>query len=277
MLRIHLGIELRKLRERADRSAYEAAELLGCKQPKISKIESGGQGVKSGEVARLTEFYGASEEQRDYLVDVAERQPKRSRPKMYHRDAVPDWFRRFLALESDATEMRLYEVEIVTGLLQTEDYAHSTISAWEPAADPRLIASQVETRMRRQAVLTRSPTPLKLHAVLSEAALHRMQGDSEVMRDQLKHLISVSEWPNVTLQVLPFAVPNRIAVASGATLFHLAEQGLSAVYLEEFFGATYLWEPEEYTRYSVVFERLSSAALPAQESRELIDKLADGY
>ncbi|MBB5156671.1 helix-turn-helix domain-containing protein [Saccharopolyspora phatthalungensis] len=277
MLRIQLGIELRRLREQADRSTFEAADLLGCKQPKISKIESGSQGVKPDEVTQLLDFYGATAKQRKYLLGLAERLPKRSRPKMYHRDAVPDWFQRFLALESDATEIKIYETELVTGLLQTEDYARSTIKAWEPAADPRLVERQVQTRLRRQEVLTRRAGPLKLHAVLSEAALHRMQGDTKTMLGQLEHLLAVSERPNITLQVLPFAVPNRIAVTSSVMLFQLREQELSAVYLEDFFGATYLWEPADYTRYSIVFERLILAALPVEESRGLIDRVTDKY
>lgn len=278
MLRIQLGIELRRLREEADRSTFEAADVLGCKQPKMSKIEGGGQSVQPDDVRKLLDFYGAPAKQRKYLVGVAEQAAKRNRPKKYHRDAVPDWFQRFLALESAATEMRLYEVEIITGLLQTEDYARSTIEAWEPAADPRMVDQQVRTRMERRATLMRSASPLNLHVVLSEAALHRMQqGDSKIMHSQLEHLSAMSEQANIKLQVLPFAVPNRIAATSSATLINLADQRLSAVYLEDFFGATYLWEPEYYTRYSVVFERLSAAALPEQESRELIDKVKGTY
>ncbi len=150
-----------------------------------------------------------------------------------HRDAVPDWFQRFLALESDATTMRLYEVEMVTGLLQTKNYARAVLLAWEPAADPRLVDRQVETRMRRQEVLTREPDPIQLHVVLSEAALHRVLGSPEIMREQLEHLIQISHLPNVFLQVLPFANPSGITVSSTVTLMHLAEQRLSTVYLED--------------------------------------------
>ncbi|GAB2676292.1 helix-turn-helix transcriptional regulator [Saccharopolyspora gloriosae] len=277
MLRIQLGIELRRLREEADRSTFEAADVLGCKQPKMSKVEGGSQGIKPEEVVQLLDFYGAPAKQRRYLSEVAEQAAKRNRPKKYHRDAVPDWFQRFLALESAATELRLYEVEIITGLLQTEDYARSTIQAWEPAADPRVVEQQVRTRISRQGSLSRSRSPLKLHAVLSEAALHRMQGDANTMRSQLAHLLTMSELPNITLQVLPFAVPNRIAVTSSAMLLNLPEQRLASVYLEDFFGATYLYEPEDYTRYSVLFERLSAAALPHRETQALIAKVLDTY
>ena len=190
---------------------------------------------------------------------------------------LSDWFQRFHALEYAATDMRIYEVEIVTGLLQTEAYARSTITAWEPAADPRLIDRQVHTRLQRQEVLTRKRDPLNLQVVLSEAALRRVQGGHEVMREQLEHLAEAARKPNIEVRVLPFETPNRIAVASATTLLHLAEQQLSAVYLEDVLGATYLDSPDEFTRYSIVFERLRSASLPHSESLEFIAKVAESY
>ncbi|WP_243794077.1 helix-turn-helix transcriptional regulator [Saccharopolyspora gloriosae] len=273
MLRIQLGIELRRLREEADRSTFEAADVLGCKQPKMSKVEGGSQGIKPEEVAQLLDFYGASAKQRRYLAEVAEQAAKRNRPKKYHRDAVPDWFQRFLALESAATEIRLYEMETITGLLQTEEYARSTIQAWEPAADPRVIEQQVQTRMQRQVVLKSKNRLRSLDVVLSEAALHRVQGSSEIMHAQLSHLLELAERTNVAIRILPFDVPNRVTVLSSFTLLHLGAQQLSAVYLEDVLGATYLWEPDEYTRYSMTLDRLQAAALPIEESRELIAKV----
>ncbi|MDA3648778.1 DUF5753 domain-containing protein [Saccharopolyspora indica] len=277
VLKIQIGIELRRLRENAGRTAAEAAAALGGAVPKISKIENGKQAATPEEVETLSDLYGAPAKRRKYLTGLAAQVPKRSRHRTMYRDAVPDWFQRFLALESDASEIKIYEVEIVTGLLQTEDYARSTIQAWEPAADPRLVDRQVQTRLQRQEVLTRRTRPVNLQVVLSEAALHRVQGNAEIMRRQLERLITSSHQQNIEVRVLPFDVPNRIAVASAATLLQLADQQLSVVYLEDVLGATYLWEPEEFTRYSVVFERLRAASLPPEESREFLDKVKQTY
>ncbi len=277
VLKIQIGIELRRLRENAGRTAAEAAEVLGGAVPKISKIENGKQAATPEEVETLSDFYGAPAKRRKYLTGLATQVPKRSRRQTMYRDAVPDWFQHFLALESDASEIYNYELETVTGLLQTEDYARSTIRNWEPAADPRLIESQVQTRMQRQAIL-RKPSRLQaLDMVVSEAALRRIQGSREIMRAQLHHLLDLSEHPKVELRVMPFEAASRITVLSSFTLFQLAQQELSAVYLEDILGATYLWEPNEYTRYSVVYGRLRAAALPPSESRDLIYKVATSY
>ncbi|MBQ6644349.1 MAG: helix-turn-helix domain-containing protein, partial [Saccharopolyspora sp.] len=59
MLKIQLGIELRRLREESERTAAEAAAVVGGTAPKISKIESGKQGVTTAEVETLAELYKA--------------------------------------------------------------------------------------------------------------------------------------------------------------------------------------------------------------------------
>jgi transcriptional regulator with XRE-family HTH domain len=273
MIKIQLGSELKQLRLDAQLTALDAAEALGGQPPKISKIESGTQAATPHEVEILASLYNAPAERRDYMVDLAQQLPKRSRRRDTYRDAVPDWFRRFFALESEATNLRLYELEIVTGLLQTEAYAREVLRSWEPAADPRLVERRVETRIGRQDVIYRKEQPLELDVAMSEATLHRVFGGPKIMQAQLQHLIDVSEHGNIRLHISPFSAPNRIVVASSFTLLHLAAQRLSVVYLEDALGGTYLWEPEQYTRYSVLFERIRDTCLPPEESRDLIARM----
>jgi transcriptional regulator with XRE-family HTH domain len=277
MISAQLGIELRRLREEAGYTALDACEVIDAQGPKMSKIENGKQFPTPDEVRRLADFYGVAVAEREYLVGLAEQKPKRRR-RAGQRDAVPDWFRRFLALEWAATEIKKYEVESVPGLLQTEDYARATVLAWEPEADERLVDKQVKNRMLRHGALHRTGVPsLRLDVVLSEAVLHRVQGSKEIMQAQLKHLVKMAKRPNITIRVVPFDTPNRVGVPSSFSLFGLAQQGISSVYLEDVFGATYLKEPEEYTQYSVLYGRLRDAALDPEASRRFIDKMAATY
>jgi transcriptional regulator with XRE-family HTH domain len=279
LLKTQLGIELRRLREEAGFTALEACAAINAHTPKLSKLENGNQTADPDDIRRLAEFYRATPEQRDYLVALAEAQPKRRRRrKSGERDAVPDWFRRFLALEWDATEIRSYEVESIPGLLQTEDYTRSNILAWEPETDVRIVEKQVTTRLERQIALRRNGRPsLRLDVVLSEAAVRRIQGSHAIMYAQLHHLVTTSKRPNITIRVLPFDVPNRIAMPSAFALFRLQEQNFSTVYLEDLFGATYLKEPDEFTKYSVVYGRLRDSALDPEASRNFLAKVAESY
>ncbi len=277
MILAQLGIELRRLREKAGYTALEACHVIGAQAPKMSKIENGKQSPTADEVRKLAKFYEVSLDEQDYLVGLAEQKPKRRR-RTGQRDSVPDWFRRYRALEWDATEIKTYQVEAVHGLLQTEAYARSTILAWEPEADERLVDKQVNYRLERQEVLHRNGRPsVRLEMVLSEAVLYRIQGNKMIMRAQLKHLVKMSKRPNITIRVMPFIRHNRIAMNSSITLLRLAEQGLATVYLEDICGATYLKEPEEYTQYATLYAKLRDTAFDPAASRSYIDSMADRY
>src|SRR5699024_1958789 len=107
----------RRLREEAGYTAQEAAAAINAQGPKISKLENGNQAADPEDIRQLAQFYSAPDDQQDYLVKLAEAQPKRRRRKRAdQRDAVPDWFRRFLALEWDATEIRTFQLETIHGL-----------------------------------------------------------------------------------------------------------------------------------------------------------------
>jgi Domain of unknown function (DUF5753) len=93
----------------------------------------------------------------------------------------------------------------IPGLLQTEDYARAALSRGMPTATKDEVARQVEARMSRQAVLSKEP-PLRLWAIVDEAALHRPVGNTRIMAAQLEHLATSAELPQVTLQALPYAV-----------------------------------------------------------------------
>ncbi|HWE89349.1 MAG TPA: helix-turn-helix transcriptional regulator [Pseudonocardiaceae bacterium] len=278
LINMQVGIELRRLREEAGYTAAEAADAIDGYPPKISKIENGRQSALPEEIRTLTKLYRAPVDLRSYLIDLVDQRPARRRRRSSGRDAVPDWFRRFLALEWEAAEMQLYEIDSVPGLLQTAEYARSAISAWEPEADGRLIEQQVTTRVNRQRVFRRTGRPsARVEAIFTEAALHRVEGNTKIMRAQLDHLVKMSKRPNVTLRVIPFAAPNRITVPSAFYLFRLPDQRFSAVYLEDVLGATYLKEPEEFTTYASVFARLRGSALDVESSCELIAKVAATY
>ena len=104
----------------------------------------------------------------------------------------------------------IWHVDVVTGLLQTEDYARHIIGSYsrvEPVA-PGMIGRLVRVRMRRQQVLDRDG--LQLSVVLDESVLKRRIGDEAVMYDQLQRLVKEADRPNLTLQVLPLDAQHSV-------------------------------------------------------------------
>jgi hypothetical protein len=70
-----------------------------------------------------------------------------------------------------------------------------------PGIDQEQAAAMVDVRMARQAILGGPDAP-EVIAILDELVLrYRLIGTPETMVAQIDHLLEMSQWPNVTIQV----------------------------------------------------------------------------
>ena len=266
--RRRLALELRRLREAAKLTCEEVAERLECSASKISRVETGRVSVSPRDVRDMLEIYGVPELQRDALVQLA----RESRQKGWwhaYADSVQPHFATYLGLESAASEIRIYEVNLIPGLLQTEEYARAVIAAGmvnSPRAD---IERQVALRMERQRLTMTSPP--KVWAVLDEAALRRQVGGPEVMRVQLEYLRELGGLRNVSLQVIPFGGGAHPAMGRPFVILVFGEEAdPDVVYLEDLTSALWVENVEEVDRYNVFFNHLQATALSFENSAALM-------
>ncbi len=274
VLRMLLGAYLRRLREAKRISLEEAGEVIRASYSKISRMETGRVGFKDRDVADLLTFYGVTDErERQELLLLANRA---SSPGWWqdYADVLPGWFHAYVGLEEAASEIRAYEVQFVPGLLQTENYARGVIMLGY--SHPKEISRRVNLRMARQAVLDR-PDPPELHVVLDETLLRRPVGGLSAMRAQLKHLIEISERPNITIQVMPFKAGGHAGAGGPFSLLRFADYDLpDVVYLEQLTCAQYYDKPDIVNEYLAVMERLRVQAMsPANSVRNLKSVLRD--
>jgi transcriptional regulator with XRE-family HTH domain len=259
VLRILLGAQLRRLREAKRLSLEEAGNVIRASHSKISRLETGRVGFKDRDVVDLLTFYGVTDEkQRQDLRELAVRA---NSPGWWHdyADVLPNWFEEYVGLEEAASQIRAYEVQFVPGLLQTEDYARAVIMLGY--SNPKEINRRVKLRIARQAVLSR-PNPPSLWVVLDEALLRRPIGGPAAMRAQLKHLIEMSQRPNVTVQVIPFKAGGHAAAGGPFSLLRFAEFDMpDVVFLEQLHTAQYLDKPDLVDGYLAVMEQLCIGAL----------------
>src|SRR5258708_2487347 len=195
--RRRLALELRRLREAAKLTCEEVAEHLECSASKISRVETGRVSVSPRDVRDMLELYGVPPQQREGLVQLA----RDSRQKGWwhaYSDSIQPQFATYLGLESAASEIRIYEVSLIPGLLQTEDYARAVISAGFMNSPSEDVERRVARRMARQPAVTRDDPP-KIWAGLDEAALRRRGGGAGLRRMQLGHLLAQAALPNVAL------------------------------------------------------------------------------
>jgi transcriptional regulator with XRE-family HTH domain len=267
--RRRLALELRRLREAARLTCEEVAERLECSASKISRVETGRVSVSPRDVRDMLEIYGIPEDQRESLVQLA----RDSRQKGWwhaYSDTIQPQFATYLGLESAASEIRIYEVSLIPGLLQTEDYARTVISAGMMNSPHEDIERRVELLMARQPALTRADPP-KLWAVLDEAALRRRVGGAGLMRLQLDFLLGVTGLPNVAVQVIPFGGGAHPAMGRPFVVLVFPERAdPDVVYLEDLTSALYLEDVDEVDRYNVFFNHLRATALSFDDSCALI-------
>jgi hypothetical protein len=184
----------------------------------------------------------------------------------------------YIGLETDAESLRVYEPQIITGLLQTRPYAEAIVRGGSPEASEQDNDKRVEVRLRRQSRIAADGEPLRLWAVLDEAALRRVVGSRQVMREQLEHVIEMSQLPHITVQVLPFDVGAHPGINGQFAILEFADAAdSSVVYIEGVTSDLYLEKPHDVQKYTVMYEHLRAQALNVDQSRQLIENVAKEY
>jgi transcriptional regulator with XRE-family HTH domain len=182
----------------------------------------------------------------------------------------PASFRPFVAHEEEARSLRWYEHSIVPGLLQTERYARAVLST-RPDTTEEEIEELVEARLRRQDILNREEPP-RLYILLDEAVLHRGVGESDLMSDQLAHLVEQSHRSYITIQVVPYSAGAHSGLL-GAFVIAEVDDAPPIAYLETAAEGETVEEPSVVAHVALTFDTLRSDALPQGASRDVIVKV----
>ena len=277
--RRRLAAELRGIRESKGKSGDTVAAALKWSPSKISRYERARTGLRPREVERLLDYYEITGPRRALLLGLAEDAAQKGWWEEF-TDSLSEDYKQFIGLEHEATSMAIWHVDVVTGLLQTEDYARHIIGSYsrvEPVA-PGMIGRLVRVRMRRKQVLNREG--LQLSVVLDESVLKRRIGDEPVMYDQLMRLVKEADRPNLTLQVLPLDAQHSV-FGESFVIFSFGQDAdamLQDVVSTEHLRSGFTLEGERDTYlHRIAFQMLSEAALDPVASRALILETAESY
>jgi transcriptional regulator with XRE-family HTH domain len=271
--RRELGFLLRKLRTDRGLSVEEVTASLLFSATKVSRLETGRAGASARDIRDLCNLYQVTDPaERDRLMTLAREGKQRAWWQQY---ALP--YATYVGLEIEAAAISDYNSDVVTGLLQVEGYARSIIEVAEPPIDQATIDQRLESRLKRQALLTQDDGP-RFHFILDEGALHRPVGGAAVMRAQLARIIEISGLPKVTFQLIPLDIGAHPALDSTFVIIEFAEPMVNdVVYVEGFVGNIYLESTGELERYRQMFSRLQSIALSPADSIGLLRRITTKY
>ena len=173
--------------------------------------------------------------------------------------SFPESFRTFAEREAYAISLRWFEHSLVPGLLQTEDYARAVLSAKAGATEAETEADVVE-RLGRQQILTRDePSPPRVYALLDEGVPYRPVAPTSVLHDQLSRLVELSQWPHITIQVVPYTAGGRSGLLGAFIIAELRDEQ-SIVFMEDISGGSVAEYAAGMAEVGLRFEALRSEA-----------------
>ena len=151
----------------------------------------------------MLQIYGVPEDQREELVQLA----RDSRQKGWwhaYGDSVQPHFATYLGLESAASEIRIYEVNLIPDLLQTEDYARAVIAR----GHGRPARATTSSGRSRSGWSASRPDPDRPAEGLGRPGRGRAAPAGRRPRGHAASSWSTcgagGSWRNVSLQVIPF-------------------------------------------------------------------------
>ncbi|MCP2320898.1 Helix-turn-helix domain-containing protein [Nocardia amikacinitolerans] len=216
--RRELMLRIGRRRKQNDVSVSAIAKELGFSISYWSKVEKERVLAESklDELMKLLDFDAAEREELHELRDIARQRGWWTS----YSGLISDEIGRLYGLEHGADSVRTYESILIPGLLQTADYARALIANDRARIRQVEIDRLVEIRLRRQRRLHGSD-PLRVTAIVNEAALTQQIGGPEIMFDQVRHLAALLEehMETIDLRIIPFEATGG-GLLGGAT-FHL--------------------------------------------------------
>ncbi|MCC9306362.1 helix-turn-helix transcriptional regulator [Kitasatospora sp. RB6PN24] len=276
-LRQILGTKLRRLREEAGLSLEEVAKILDLNRFTVLRHESGETLVKVNDAIAYSKVYGVdgNEVLVKQLTDLARQGKQRGWWTAVGANLHPA-FSYLVEAELLARdgEIRTWEPLIVPGVLQTEAYTTELLARrqhlWEQQ-NPLPLAEGVATRAARKEQLLGGDQPTKLWAIIGEAAIRMPVGSAQVMQDQLRHLLELSEQPNIKLQILPFSTGVHVGTAGPFILFNFGGAPVDGVvYYEN--SLSFSDDEDTLKRHTEQFDLLRAQAKSVPDSRSYLQE-----
>lgn len=271
VLKRHVALQLRSLREAAGLKREQVAEQLGRTVGHVRHLETMVSLPNQLEVRALLALYGVPERVDSFLALVAA--AKRGKDWWTDFPGVPAWLELLLGMEAAAATIHSYDTMVVPGLFQTPAYAQAVIRGGQPDLPDDEVHQRVELRMARQDVLT-GPEPPQVWCVLDESVLYRQAEDPAVLPEQVEHLVKLGDLPNVHLQVLTRdALGLHCGINGTFTVLTFGPELVGdpgVAYTETRISGTYHEDAAEIMRYRDTWSRVQLLAQTPEQTRAIL-------
>jgi hypothetical protein len=239
---------------------------------KLSRMENDQARVQPDVVEDLLTIYGHDDPEELARLKLWARAARDKGYWQKGRRGLPDNMADFGEYEERAAVQRVWEPLLVPGLCQSVGYARAVIAGIEPSIEHDELERRVATRMARQAVLTRED-PQELWVLLDERVLRARIGSVDVRVEQLRRLVQLASWSNVTLQVVGADAGAHPGLSGWFTIFGFSDDTADVGYTDGPGGSLYLEDSEDVRRCTLMFGHLLGIALTPADSIALIGEV----
>jgi transcriptional regulator with XRE-family HTH domain len=263
-----LGQWLSQLRRDANLNGKELASLLGWHASKVSRIELGKQTATKDDVVAWARAAGKPEAAGELTARVTALETHYISHRRMLAQGHTGLQRAWAAQEAATTYLRVFEIALVPGLLQTADYAQHVFSAMATLKNlPDDTGTAVAARMERQRVLY--DPGKRFHFVITSGALRARTCPAEVMQGQLDRLIVATTMERVRLGIIPDHAQLLVPPMHG---FWILDDRL--VQAEVLAADLNLTDESEIRLHINAFDRLASTAVYGSAARALLAQMA---
>ena len=296
---IMLGLAVKDLRDAAGLTQKELAKAILVSNSTISRLENADSMPEGRTVEAVMAYLKLDGPARDKLAMLFSRAQEPEWFQNRFDDCTPDYLRRLLGLESVAIGLTTYDVRLVSGLLQTPEYASCILrtglhlTEW----DSPEMALRVAMRRERQERVFGQAEPPRCVFLMDESVLLRRAGSDAVMRGQMLHLVEMAGLPHITIRFVlldRMIAGNEASMAGGMAHLQFGRGGLpDLVYVEGYRKADYYNKPalsaeerakpwptkeNDFERHLQLLLRIQGEACASpMESRRMLDEAVARY
>ncbi|MEU9745716.1 helix-turn-helix domain-containing protein [Streptomyces niveus] len=258
--RARFAEELRSLRRARGDSPRQLGERLGWDWSLFGKMEKG-ETLGGPEVVQALDTYYGTPGLLLALWELA----------VSDKSQFREGYRRYMALEAEATSLWHFAVSVLPGLLQTEGYARELLAAGGLKGEE--LNQQVEARMGRRELLEVGDVPA-FRTILSESVLRTPLRDRDEWRRQLQFLVDVGDRDEVTAQLVPFSAGLH-GLTNADVMFLRLPEGPTVAYAENGYRGELIEEIAPVERLQLTYDSVRDLALSPAESRKFFLRILE--
>ncbi|PKW15379.1 helix-turn-helix domain-containing protein [Saccharopolyspora spinosa] len=264
-----LSAALREARKERGISLREVARKLTIDQSHLSKIETGKRVPSVETTAMILAVLGTEPGERERILDLAK---NASEPNWLTvgMPGIPQQLAGAVESERAASAIVYWSPMIIPGLLQTADYVRAIAMSGDLPIHE--VESRVMVRLARREVLSRR-NPAKFDMLIGEGVLRQSIGSSDVMLDQLRHLLTTSsEHDNINVRVVPTRVGWHPGTAGPFVLYEFPDSP-PFVHFEHYSSGAFVTNSDDIEAYRKAIAMISKYAFSSADSMDFIKRI----